>query len=347
MSPSREPRRVIILAYPGVQPLDVVGPAEVFAAASNISGGKAYDVEVVAETTAPLTTLDGAYGLAPVRTTASERGSIDTLVVAGGWGVYEQVSNRTLIRWVRSAARRSRRVTSVCSGSFLLAEAGLLEGKRATTHWSSCAELARRHPEVEVDPEPIFIHDGDIWTSAGVTAGMDLALALVEEDLGRELAVDIARWLVLFLQRPGGQAQFSTQLRAQAAQRDPLRELQLWIADHLDEDLRVEVLAERASMSPRNFARAFRDETGRTPAAYVSDLRVERSRQMLEDGAEAIDAVARRCGFGTPETMRRAFARRVGVSPAAYRSRFRRVPEVPTGPSSTSLQPATTIPTGD
>jgi transcriptional regulator GlxA family with amidase domain len=330
MLPMRTTRKIVILAYPGVQPLDVAGPAEVFAGASQLaaldSGAAAYDVEVVAQTTEPIVTRDGAYGIAPRRTTASVRGPIDTLIVAGGWGVYDQVSNRSLIRWVRSAARRSRRVTSVCSGSFLLAEAGLLEGKRATTHWSSCAELARRHPEIDVDPEPIFVHDGDVWTSAGVTAGMDLSLALVEADLGREVAADVARWLVLFLQRPGGQAQFSSQLRAQAAQRDPLRELQLWIADHLDDDLRVEALAERAAMSPRNFARAFRDETGRTPAAYVTDLRVERSRQLLEDGAASIDSIARSCGFGTPETMRRAFARRVGVPPAEYRSRFRREP---------------------
>ncbi len=189
-------------------------------------------------------------GSLPARTTASVRGPIDTLIVAGGWGVYEQVSNRSLIRWVRSAARRSRRVTSVCSGSFLLAEAGLLEGKRATTHWSSCAELARRHPEIDVDPEPIFVHDGDVWTSAGVTAGMDLSLALVEADLGPEVAVDVARWLVLFLQRRGGQAQFSTQLRAQAAQRDPSASCSSGWRTTSDEDLRVESLAERAAMSP-------------------------------------------------------------------------------------------------
>jgi len=326
MSPS-SPRRVVILAFPGVQPLDVAGPAEVFAAAAQLSGGDAYDVEVVAESTEPIMARHSGYGLVPARTTGSCRGTIDTLMVAGGRGVHDQVSNRSLIRWIRSAARRSSRVTSVCSGSFLLAEAGLLKGKRVTTHWASCSELARRHPELDVDPEPIFVHDGDVWTSAGVTAGMDLALALVEEDLGREVAVEVARWLVLFLQRPGGQAQFSTQLSVQAAQRDALRELQLWMADHLHDDLRVEVLAERASMSPRNFARAFRAETGRTPAAYVSDLRVERSRQLLEEGSDPVDAIARRCGFGTPETMRRAFARRVGVSPAAYRSRFRRVPE--------------------
>ncbi|MGZ8676474.1 MAG: GlxA family transcriptional regulator, partial [Solirubrobacterales bacterium] len=260
------------------------------------------------------------------KTTAQCRGPIDTLVVAGGFGVHEAVGDEALVRWLRSAAGRSRRVASVCSGSFLLARAGLLEGRRATTHWSSCEELARRHPEITVDPDPIFVHDGDVWTSAGVTAGMDLSLALVERDLGRETALAVARWLVLFLQRPGGQAQFSSHLAAQLADRAPLRELQSWIADNLDEDLRVEALADRAAMSPRNFARTFRREIGLTPAAYVEALRVERARQCLEQDSDPIERVADRCGFGTPETMRRAFARRVGIAPADYRARFRRAP---------------------
>jgi transcriptional regulator GlxA family with amidase domain len=323
------PRRIVILAYPGVQPLDVVGPAEVFSAADGVLAsergglGRAYEIEVVAQSTEPIATRSGGYGIAPLKATAQVRGPIDTLMIAGGWGVYDAVEDARLVRWVRSASRRSRRVTSVCSGSFLLAEAGLLEGKRATTHWSSCAELARRHPEVEVDPNPIFVHDGDVWTSAGVTSGMDLALALVEEDLGREVALEVARWLVLFLQRPGGQAQFSSHLQSQLAERMPLRELQGWIADNLDGDLRVEALAERAAMSPRNFARAFRREIGMTPAAYVTELRVESARQRLEGGSEPIEAVAASCGFGTSETMRRAFARRIGVAPADYRNRFR------------------------
>jgi transcriptional regulator GlxA family with amidase domain len=218
-------------------------------------------------------------------------------------------------------------VTSVCSGAFLLARAGLLEGRTVTTHWASTAELARRHPELTVDPNPIFVRDGDIWTSAGVTSGMDLSLALVEEDLGRETAVEIARWLVLFLQRPGGQAQFSTHLSAQLAERRPLRDLQSWMADNLDADLRVEALADRAAMSPRNFARFFRREIGMTPAAYVEELRVERARQLLEQSADPVELISARCGFGTPETMRRAFARRVGVPPADYRARFKRAPE--------------------
>jgi transcriptional regulator GlxA family with amidase domain len=321
---SPKPRRVVILAFPGVQPLDVVGPAEVFAGADALAGGGAYTVEVVAKEPDPIAVRSSGYGIVPKTTTARCRGPIDTLVVAGGFGVVKAENDAELIRWIRSAARRSRRVTSVCSGAFLLAGAGLLEGKTCTTHWASTAELARRHPELTVDPNPIFVRDGNVWTSAGVTSGMDLSLALVEEDLGREIAVEIARWLVLFLQRPGGQAQFSTHLSAQLAERRPLRELQSWIADHLDSDLRVEALAERAAMSPRNFARFFRRETGMTPAAYVEELRVEHARQLLEESADPVEIVSARCGFGTPETMRRAFSRRVGAPPAAYRARFQR-----------------------
>jgi transcriptional regulator GlxA family with amidase domain len=323
-------RRVVILAFPGVQPLDVIGPAEVFASADEYLGGGAYSIEVVAQDSGPITTRSSGYGIVPKTTTARCRGPIDTLVVAGGFGVTKAREDATLIRWIRSAARRSRRVTSVCSGTFLLAAAGLLKGRTVTTHWSRAAELAGRHSELTVDPNPIFIRDGDIWTSAGVTSGMDLSLALVEDDLGREVAAEIARWLVLYLQRPGGQAQFSSHLTAQLAEREPLRDPQSWIADNLDTDLRVEALAERASMSPRNFARFFRREVGMTPAAYVEELRVERARQLLEDGGDPIEVISARCGFGTPETMRRAFARRVGVPPADYRTRFRRPAPLPT-----------------
>lgn len=334
MASTSKPRRVVILAFPGVQPLDVIGPAEVFAGADTLAGGGAYTVEVVARHPDPIAVRGGGYSLVPKKTTTRCRGPIDTLVVAGGFGVRAAEDDVELIRWIRSAARRSRRVTSVCSGSFLLARAGLLEGKTVTTHWASTEDLARRHPELKVDPAPIFVRDGSVWTSAGVTSGMDLSLALVEEDLGREIAVEIARWLVLFLQRPGGQAQFSSHLSAQLAERRPLRELQSWIADNLGADLRVETLAERAAMSPRNFARFFRREIGMTPAAYVEELRVERSRQLLEDSADPIDVISARCGFGTPETMRRAFGRRVGVPPAQYRARFRRSPDAVTRGSS-------------
>lgn len=330
MASTSEARRIVILTFPGVQPLDVIGPAEVFAGADALAGGGTYTVDVVAKDADPIAVRGGGYSLVPKTTTARSRGPIDTLIVAGGAGVRAAEHDVELIRWIRSAARRSRRVASVCSGSFLLARAGLLEGKTVTTHWASTEELARRHPELKVDPTPIFVRDGNIWTSAGVTSGMDLSLALVEEDLGRETAVEIARWLVLFLQRPGGQAQFSSHLSAQVAERRPLRELQSWIADNLDSDLRVETLAGRAAMSPRNFARFFRREIGVTPAAYVEELRVERARQLLEESADPVDVISTRCGFGTPETMRRAFGRRVGVAPAHYRARFRRTPDAVT-----------------
>ncbi len=313
-------RRIVIVVFPEVQALDAVGPLEVFNGAGRLVEN-AYSVEIAGSSREPLRTSSGLT-ITPDRSFGDVRGRIDTLVVAGGAGTLKIAGDSAFIAWLRSTAKRCRRVTSVCTGSFLLARAGLLDGKRATTHWASCEKLAERYPEVEVDADAIFVRDGDVWTSAGVTAGMDLALALVEEDLGREVALEIARWLVLFVQRPGGQSQFSAQLSAQRAERVPLREVQGWIAGHLGDDLRVEILAERAYMSPRNFARAFRREVGQTPAAYVELARVEAARQALADGSAPVEAVARRLGFGTPETMRRAFHRRLGIGPAEYRERF-------------------------
>jgi transcriptional regulator GlxA family with amidase domain len=324
MSATPEARRVVILGFPGMQPLDAVGPAEVFSGAARLVTG-AYQVELVAPGADPIPTGSG-YALLPARAISGVRGELDTPIVAGGLGVREAEADAALVGWIARAASRARRVASVCTGAFLLARAGLLEGRRVATHWSACELLAGRYPGLEVDGDPIFVREGEVWTSAGVTAGMDLALAMVEEDLGREVALALARWLVLFLQRPGGQAQFSSQLSAQRAERAPLRELQSWIADHIDADLRVEALAERAHMSPRNFARAFRRETGRTPGVYVEELRVEGARQRLEQSEQPVDAIASDCGFGTPETMRRAFARRLGVPPATYRARFAGTP---------------------
>ncbi|HEY1359636.1 MAG TPA: GlxA family transcriptional regulator [Thermoleophilaceae bacterium] len=312
-------RRVVIVAFEGVQPLDVVGPAEVFNTAARIRP-PGYSVEVVAPGAGPIRAT--SVQLMPDRAIASCRGPIDTLICAGGTGVREAAGDERLVRWIASAAKRSRRTASVCTGAFLLAQAGLLDGKRATTHWSACAALARRHPETKVEPDPIFVEDDGVYTSAGVTAGMDLALALVDEDEGRDVSLEVARWLVLFLRRPGGQSQFSAQLAAQTAEREPLKELQSWIPDNLDADLSVPALARKVSMSERNFARAFRREVGMTPAAYVETSRVERARIALESGGEQVELVARRTGFGTVETMRRAFRRRLGVSPSDYRDRF-------------------------
>ena len=314
-------RSVLLLGFPGAQVLDVTGPAEVFSMADRLRGGGAYEVRVVAPGGRPFAT-SGAVTISP-DVALPGKGPIDTLVVAGGMGVQSALEDSTLIAWLQRAARRARRVASVCNGAFLLAEAGLLDGRRATTHWAAGEELQRRYPQVQVDTDPIFVRDGHVYTSAGVTAGMDLALALVEEDLGRDTALEVARWLVLFLKRPGGQSQFSAQLSSQLAERHPLRELQAWIVEHPDEDLSVPALAGRASMSERNFARAFRREVGMTPGAYVEAVRIDRARMLLETSDAPIDSVAAECGFGTVETMRRAFARRVRVSPSDYRGRFR------------------------
>ncbi len=227
-----------------------------------------------------------------------------------------------LLAWLRGATDRSRRVTSVCSGALILAAAGLLDGRRATTHWSVCEIMARLYPDVEVDDDRIFVRDGHVWTSAGVTAGMDLALALVEDDHGRGLALQVARQLVLFTQRSGGQSQFSAQLAVRRAEREPLREVLAHIAEHLDDDLSVPALARRATMSPRTFARTFRAEVGTTPAAFVRASRVEAARRLLEGSDAGMADVARRCGFGTVETMHRAFRRTVNTTPGAYRRHF-------------------------
>ena len=314
-------RSVVIVAFPDAQVLDVTGPAEVFSMAARLKRDDAYAVSVVAPGGKPFET-SGGITISP-DSAPSGRGAMDTLIVAGGRGVQRVIEDGALIGWLRRAAGRGRRVASVCNGAFLLAEAGLLDGRRATTHWAVGEELQRRYPEVQVDTDPIFVRDGHVYTSAGVTAGMDLALALVEEDLGREAALEVARWLVLFIKRPGGQSQFSAQLSSQLAERRPLRELQAFVVEHPAEDLSVPALAERACMSERNFARAFRREVGMTPGAYVEAVRVDRARMLLETSDTPVEAVARECGFGTVETMRRAFSRRVQVSPSDYRGRFR------------------------
>jgi transcriptional regulator GlxA family with amidase domain len=316
------PRRIVLVAYPGVQTLDVIGPAEVFAAASRlVPENTGYTVELAARTRAPLPTSSG-IALVPHRALAATSGPIDTLVVAGGRGVYEAVRDRALVGWVRRRATACRRVASVCTGAVLLAEAGLLDGRRATTHWAAAERLAERYPAVRVDADPIFIRDGHVWTSAGVAAGIDLALALVTDDLGPRVAREIARWLVLFLQRTGGQSQFSVQLAAQAAERSPLRDLQAWVADHLTDDLSVPALAGRVAMSPRNFARVFQREVGCTPATFVERTRLEAARRLLESTTLGLEEVAAAVGFGAVPTMYRVFQRSLRVSPGAYRRHF-------------------------
>jgi transcriptional regulator GlxA family with amidase domain len=316
-----EPRSVVIVIYPGVQSLDVTGPLEVFAVANRYRPGS-YRTTLVARGPSEVVRTSSGLGLVVDQPVATVRGPIDTLVVAGGEGTADALADADLVAWVRSAAERSRRVTSVCSGAFLLAAAGLLDGRRATTHWSTCALLARLHPEVEVEGDRIYVRDGHVWTSAGVTAGMDLALALVEDDHGGALALEVARQLVLFTQRAGGQSQFSAQLAVPRAERRPLREALAYIVDHLDADLSVPALARHATMSPRTFARAFRAEVGTTPAAYVQAVRVEAARRLLETTTDGTAEVARACGFGTVETMHRAFRRTVHTTPGQYRRHF-------------------------
>ncbi|HST54535.1 MAG TPA: GlxA family transcriptional regulator [Solirubrobacteraceae bacterium] len=343
MQISKCPRDIAIVAFPGVQSLDVTGPLEVFAGAQMVveqaargdDAGRAdgagcgdavdgadrgYRVRVLSADGAALRTSSGLT-LLP-HASIAEAGEIDTLIVAGGFGRTVVETDRMLIDWIARVAPRARRIASVCTGAFLLAEAGLLDGRRVTTHWSAARELARRYPAVHVDPEPIFLRDGTIWTSAGVTAGMDLALALVEEDLDRDTALTIARHLVLFLRRPGGQSQFSATMATQAPAREPLREVQRFVIEHLAADLSVQALAARAHMSTRHFARSFTEEVGVTPGRYVERVRLEGARRRLEDTTEPVAAVAASCGFGTPETMRRSFLRALGVAPAEYRRRF-------------------------
>lgn len=316
-------RQVTVLAFPRVQPLDVTGPVEVFSIASRLAqkADQRYQIEVVAPTAGAVRTWSG-LGLVADRDLAHATRPIDTLIVAGGPGVQDAARNRALVGWIRRTARRARRVASVCTGAFLLAEAGLLDGRRATTHWSACDELARRHPRVRVEKDPIFVREGAVSTSAGVTAGIDLALDLVDEDLGRGIALEVARWLVLFLRRPGGQSQFSAQLGSQLAQRAPLRDLQAFIADHPAENLSVSSLARRAGMSTRNFARAFRRDLALTPAVYVERVRVESARRQLESSGAGLAEIARDAGFGTVETMHRAFRRTLRVTPGHYRAHF-------------------------
>jgi transcriptional regulator GlxA family with amidase domain len=316
-------RVVEVLAYPAVQLLDVTGPLQVFASANDLvaeAGGVApYTLRVVAKGGKGVTASAG-LGIA---TNALPRigAPLDTLMVAGGPGVEAATADPVLMNWVRARARKARRIASVCTGAFVLAASGVLDGRRATTHWSVCAELARRYPAIRVESDPIFLRDGPVWTSAGVTAGIDLALALVEEDLGRTVALAVARYLVVFLKRPGGQAQFSTALSLQAAE-DRFGALHDWIAKHLADDISLPVLARQAGMSERSFSRHYAQATGLTPVNAVERLRVEAARRLLSESRLPVKRISQRCGFGSEETMRRSFVRLLATTPQDYRARF-------------------------
>ncbi len=311
--------RIVFVVYDRIQALDLTGPWEVMHSAG-LRGDCPYELLSASLDGDRVSTSSGLSLSVDRATSAIEE--LDTLIIVGGAGTRDAVADQRLIAEVRRLSIAARRTAGVCSGAFLLAEAGLLDGRRAVTHWAYCDDLAERYPEISVEPDPIYVRDGEIVTSAGVTAGIDLALALVEEDHGPQLALEVARWLVVYARRPGGQSQFSVQLAHQAASTPPLQELQSWIGEHLDEDLSVAGLAARLHLSERQLTRRFSSELGASPADYVERVRIERARTLLEDGAEGLEQVASRCGFRSAEMMRRAFQRRLRTSPSEYRERF-------------------------
>jgi transcriptional regulator GlxA family with amidase domain len=316
------PRRIALLVVPPVDELDLVGPVEVFGTANRLLGGRTpYAIEVV--TTARDRRIDGEYGLSLLadRHYRDADGRPDSVLVICGVGA-RTMRDQALFGWLRRAAATARRLGSVCVGGFLLAEAGILDGRRATVHWRYAREFADRYPRVRVDPRPTWVQDGNIYTSAGISAGIDLALAWIEEDFGTAAALKVARELVLFLRRPGGQDQVSVSLETQAAHTKSMHELQVWMADHLDQPLSVDTLAERVAMSARNFARVFGQELGTTPGRYLLQLRVEAARRLLEQTDKSLGQVASACGFRSADVMRRAFLRALGTTPLRYRRHF-------------------------
>ncbi|AKJ99962.1 MULTISPECIES: GlxA family transcriptional regulator [Pseudomonas] len=322
------PRTLVFLAYPQMGLLDLTGAQTVFWAATkamaerglpgyamhtaSLAGGLMRTAEGLVVDTCALDRLDGA--------------GIDTLIVPGAPDIRQAMIDCVdLVAWLRAASLKARRTASVCSGTFLMAQAGLLDGRRAATHWAMCDLLRSRFPLVEVDLDAIFVQQDAVWTSAGVSAGIDMALALVEADCGRDVALQVARELVVFLKRPGGQAQFSQMLQLQMQDSAGFDELHVWIAEHLDDThLTIDRLAQQAGMSPRNFARVYKRQTGRTPAKAVELFRLEAARRQLEDSPRNIDQIARSCGFGDEDRMRNTFQRHLAISPRDYRNRFSR-----------------------
>lgn len=319
------PRHIVFTAYEGVSLLDLSGPLEAFRVASDfaLKGQRlSYECTLVSSRGGLIKTADGVELNAKSMRSIDHK-PIDTLVAPGGFLLEDVTRDRVLIRWIGKVAPTCRRVCSVCVGSFLLAAAGVLDGHRAATHWMHAQSLASRHPDVRVEPDAIFVHDGRVWTSAGVTSGIDLALALIEQDAGREVAIKVARILVVYLKRAGGQSQYSALLDAQAhAESEPFDDLERWVAEHLESDLRVEALAERVHMSPRNFARVYAKTRGRSPAKAVDAIRIDAARRRLEETTDRIEVIAEKCGFSGEEQMRTAFIRTVGIPPRDYRKRF-------------------------
>jgi len=317
-------RTIVLLGFEGCAALDISGPHEVFALSSHLAPRDAappYRLMLLADRAGPFRAANN-FGLIADSSWRHFRGTADTLIVAGGPDMTPVTGNRTLLDWLRQMSTRTRRIGSICTGAFALAEAGLLNARRATTHWMDVDRLAKAYPKVQVDPDAIYVRDGKFFTSAGITAGMDLALALVEEDLGRDAALAVARMLVMYLKRPGGQSQFSASLQAQATEGRRLAPLLSWLTEHYRESISVETMASRAAMSARTFARVFLAETGDTPAYYLEKLRLEHASRLLETTGISLDSAARDCGFTGREQLRRAFQRHRGVTPQEYQKRF-------------------------
>jgi transcriptional regulator GlxA family with amidase domain len=323
--------QVVIVAPEEAEILDIAGPAEIFRSASGAyeslhdATPGPYSVKVISSTNALMIRTSSGLELKADETFRSFSGAVDTLLVAGGLfnGIMKTCANRDLLHWLVAVSKNARRVGSICTGAFVLAAAGLLRGRRATTHWSRCSDLARMYADICVEPDAIYTVDGSIYTSAGVTAGMDLALALVEADVGVAIAAQVAKDMVLYLRRPGGQAQLSTTLELQAADRKTIRDMQSWIVENIRRDLSIHALAGRAAMSPRHFGRVFSREIGTTPARFVERVRVETAVRRLEESDDTIDQIAMQCGFGSADSMRRSFVRAFRATPSELRGKIR------------------------
>lgn len=322
-----ETKHVVILSPPMTAILDVAGPLEVFSKTNEYLKDihplkkPAYAIHVLSSDSAAVINTSSGLPIICEGGIESISYEIDTLLIAGK-GSSEKMVPQNILMWLRDQCNTIRRTGSICGGAFILAEAGILNGKRATTHWQVCEKMAKLYPEIKVEKDPIYVKDGNVYTSAGISAGMDMSLAMVEEDFGRDVAVMVARVLVLFLKRPGNQSQFSNILRYQTVDYEPVQFVQEWIADHMDKNLTVDILADKVSMSPRNFARVFLRETGLTPAKYVEIVRLETARRRLEETHLSIEEIASECGIGSGDTLRRLFLRHLKTTPGDYRRSF-------------------------
>ncbi len=318
-------RHIVIIAPPSTSILDIAGPLEVFSKTTDhfrtIAGNQSYTIHVLSVDSSSVVNTNGGLPVLCEGGIDSINYDIDTLLIAGRGSLTAETA-KPLISWLKEHASEIRRIGSICAGAYILAEAGLLDDRRAVTHWMICDRFAREFPKIKVEKDPIFVKDGNMYTSAGISTGMDLALAMVEEDFGRDVSVMVARLLVLYLKRPGNQSQFSNVLRHQTVDHEPIQKIQNWIMDHLNEELTVERLAEKASMSPRNFARVFLKETGITPAKYVEKVRLETARRRLEETRLTLDEISNECGIGNADGLRRLFLRHMRTTPSDYRKNF-------------------------